>query len=140
MRIAGTGHDAGAQSLGQTFEIAHVPRESRESYRGDRFRRQPWLAVGAGGMDALQLEGASEPLAQELYQEEADVLPPFAQRREVNGDAIGEATVEGGYEAVIVDGFLKDKVGRGYDTNVDLARARRAQRLDHAVLDHTEQV
>ena len=37
---------------------------------------------------ALQLGRASEPRAQERDEEEADVLPPFAQRRQFDGHSV----------------------------------------------------
>ena len=74
-----------------------------------------------------------------MFDELGNVLAPIAERRNRDRKDV-EAIVQVATEAALTDFLGQVTVGRGDDPHVDVDRARAAQPLDLAFLEHSEQL
>ena len=78
-------------------------------------------------------------LAQEVLDQQRDVLVALAQRRQVDGDHV-EPVEEVLAEGALLHGFGQVGVGGGDDAHVGLARLDAAERHELLLLDHPQQL
>ena len=116
-------------ALDRVIELADVarPRMLEQRLQRRRFEAADVLAV------ALRV------LPQEVRRERGNVLAPLAQRRQLDLDRV-QPEQQVLPEAAGRDLLAEVRVGRRDDAHVDLARARRADALEVAGLEHAQQL
>jgi hypothetical protein len=84
--------------------------------------------------------GVAHLVSQKLYEEDADVLSAFSERRQCDVGTIAEAVIERRIEPPRGHGPLELRVGGGHDSNIDLPGSCGAQGLDLPVFDNPQQL
>src|SRR5262245_17381743 len=116
-------------ALDHVLELAHVARPAVGLERRQRFGRRP--------LDPLV--EAAIVTANEVIDEERHVLDPLPEWRDDDRHDV-EPLVQIVAEGAARDGLPEVRVGRGDEPDVDLDRARAADALDLALLEHPQEL
>ena len=114
--------------LHDVFQFAHVA--------GPAVPLQGLQSLGLDGVDLLGHAPGKTP--QEMQRQRFDVLRPFPQRRQLDGDHV-QAVIEILTEAPFANLTLQILVGGGHETHIHLFWAGRTDRDEVALLDDPQQ-
>ncbi len=115
------------RALHDVLQLAHVPRPVVTDQAIERVGRDAALAELAG------------VLGQEVLDQQRNVAPPLAQRRQVQGDDV-EPIVEVLAELPLAHQGLEVAVGGGQHADVDANRLVAAEPLDRPLLQRAQQL